>query len=144
MTKIVYNGCHGGFSLSEKAVVRYGELKGLTVYIECDERWSLPTFWLVPEDQRPQMPEGAAWFALTTEERIASNKAYGAATISNRDIPRDDPHLVQVVEELGEEANGPHASLCIADVPKGTQYRIDEYDGRESVMTVADYDWQTA
>lgn len=144
MTKIVYNGCHGGFSLSEKAVLRYGELKGLTVYVERDERFSLPTYWIVPEGQRPHMPEGAEWYGLTTEERIARNKAYEAATISDRDIPRDDPHLVQVIEELGEEANGRHASLCIADVPKGTQYRIDEYDGSERVMTIADYSWQTA
>lgn len=144
MTKIVYNGCHGGFSLSEKAVLRYGELKGLRVYIEHDKRWSLPTFWTVPEEQRPQMPEGDAWYALTTEERIACNNAYKAAVISDRDIPRDDQHLVQVVEELGEEANGRHAALCITEVPTGTKYRIDEYDGSERVMTIDDYEWQTA
>ena len=30
MTKIVYNACYGGFSLSEKAIKRYWELKGET------------------------------------------------------------------------------------------------------------------
>ena len=30
MTKIVSNACHGGFSLSEKAIKRYWELKGET------------------------------------------------------------------------------------------------------------------
>jgi len=26
----------------------------------------------------------------------------------------------------------------------GTQYRIDEYDGMESVMTIDDYEWSIA
>jgi hypothetical protein len=30
MTKIVYNACFGGFGLSERAMVRYAELKGWT------------------------------------------------------------------------------------------------------------------
>jgi hypothetical protein len=34
--------------------------------------------------------------------------------------------------------------LCVADVPTGERYRIDEYDGSESVMTVDSYEWQTA
>lgn len=33
------------------------------------------------------------------------------------------------------------AQLTIADV--SAPYRIDEYDGRESVMTASDYDWIT-
>jgi len=30
MTKIVYNNCYGGFGLSEKAVLHYAKLKGIT------------------------------------------------------------------------------------------------------------------
>jgi hypothetical protein len=40
-----------------------------------------------------------------------------------RDISRHDPLLVQVVEELGDEASGSCAELCITE----------EYDGRETV-----------
>jgi homogentisate 1,2-dioxygenase len=43
---------------------------------------------------------------------------------------------------MGEAANGDCASLAIAVVPKGTVYRIDDYDGNERVMTVDEYDWQ--
>ena len=35
MTKIVYNACYGGFSLSEKAIKRYWEIKGEP----CPEDW---------------------------------------------------------------------------------------------------------
>ena len=60
------------------------------------------------------------------------------------DIERTDPALVQVVEELGEAANGRSAALRIAEVPAGTLYRIDEYDGVESVMTQDDYEWSVS
>jgi hypothetical protein len=60
------------------------------------------------------------------------------------DVSRADPILVQVVEELGEDANTRFSELAIADIPEGTKYRIDEYDGSESVMTVDDYNWSVA
>lgn len=60
------------------------------------------------------------------------------------DLDRADPHLVRVVEELGEGASGDYSRLRIEDVPAGARYRIDEYDGSERVMTVDDYDWKVA
>lgn len=94
MTKIVYNACYGGFSLSDAAIERYAEIKGITIY--------------------------------------------------DRAIERNDPALVQVVEELGDKANGSCTELFITDIPAGTLYRIDEYDGLESVMTIDDYEWKVA
>jgi hypothetical protein len=60
------------------------------------------------------------------------------------DIERTDPALVQVVEELGKKANGLSANLFITQLPTGTKYHIDEYDGLESVMTIDSYDWKVA
>jgi hypothetical protein len=48
---------------------------------------------------------------------------------------RTNPQLVKVVEELGHEADGDSASLSIVEIPKGTYYQINEYDGQESVET---------
>lgn len=50
-----------------------------------------------------------------------------------RDIERNDPTLVQVVEELGTEANGDYAKLCIVEIPDDVAWEIDDYDGMESV-----------
>lgn len=58
--------------------------------------------------------------------------------------PRHDDVLVQVVEELGESASGSCARLRIEEIEAGAMYRIDEYDGNESVMTNNDYQWTIA
>ena len=57
------------------------------------------------------------------------------------DCARHDPILVQVVEELGKKANGRGSDLCIAQV--FGPYRIEEYDGAESVIEPDDYEWIT-
>lgn len=59
-------------------------------------------------------------------------------------ISRSDPTLVHVVETLREAAWGPCSRLSIATVPEGCLYRIDEYDGRESVETKDTYEWTLA
>lgn len=50
---------------------------------------------------------------------------------------RHHKDLVAVVETLGEEADGPCAKLAIEKV-YGNQYRIDQYDGAERVVTPED------
>jgi hypothetical protein len=145
MTKVVYNACFGGFSLSRAAIYRYAELKGLKLYPEPNEILpSLSIYWTIPPDQQPASLEGEAWHRATDEEKRAYNEAYRKGVLNDREISRTDPILVQVVEELGDAANGDHAQLRIEDVPAGTKYRIDEYDGNESVMTIDSYEWETA
>ena len=57
---------------------------------------------------------------------------------------RADPILAQVVEELGEDADGHFAELAIHELEPGTKYRIHEYDGLETVMSIDDYKWSVA
>lgn len=54
-------------------------------------------------------------------------------------IVRHDPVLVQVVEQLGERANTRFSQLEIAEV--SGPYRIDEYDGSETVVEPNDLVW---
>jgi hypothetical protein len=96
VTKIVYNGCYGGFSLSLAAWERYIELGGK------------------------------------------------AESSFDLDRNRTDPILVQVVEELGDRANGMCAELYIDDLTVGTKYRIREYDGLEYIETEEDVKWSIA
>lgn len=63
---------------------------------------------------------------------------------SDDDIARTDPVLVQVVEELGDEANTRFSDLRITELEPGTRFRITEYDGNESVETEYDIEWSVA
>ena len=139
MTKIVYNACYGGFSLSDEAIMRYAEIKGITLY-SSKSKYGLTCYYLcTPEEyERIEAEESAN---PTAPGRYArSNAMY----FSDRDIERNDPALVQVVEELGDKANGRCARLRIKEIPSGTLYRIDEYDGNESIETKDTYEWKVA
>ena len=139
MTKVVYNACYGGFNLSREACKRYWELQGKQVWIENGDFMDMFTVWLVPPEERLTKPE--PWYSAPIEERIAYNKKHSEQTWSDHNITRHDPILVQVVEELGDKANGMCAKLAIEEV--SGPYRIDEYDGNESVETPGSYDWIT-
>lgn len=137
MTKVVYNACYGGFSLSKEACRRYWEIQGKQIWFGRCESLGVFTVWLVPPNERISEPKN--FNEMSFEERISRNKKVNDQTWSCCYVARHDPVLVQVVEELGERANGPHAKLAIQEVCG--PYRIDEYDGYESVQTPDDYDW---
>lgn len=48
-------------------------------------------------------------------------------------IPRDDPILVKIVEEMGYEASGGYAELKVVEIPDDVEWQIEEYDGNEHV-----------
>ena len=49
------------------------------------------------------------------------------------DIERDDPMLVQVIEEYGPLANDRCSELRIVEIPADVQWEIAEYDGYEHI-----------
>jgi len=69
-----------------------------------------------------------------------ANKLYcerkGIEKINEWEIERNDPVLVQVVEEMGESAKGAFARLKIVDIPDDVQWGIEEYDGSEWVAEI--------
>lgn len=131
MAKIVYNACFGGFSLSPVAIDRYAELKGITIYDGC---------YLCPKEEYERIADEEDKNPIGPDRYAKSNALY----FCHSNIDRADPFLVQVVEELGDKANGSYAKLRIKEVPTGTLYRIDDYDGYETVETVDSIDWKVA
>ena len=122
-TKIAYNTCYGGFSLSAKAVQLGRQISGDPAWAGVTRIKGEP----VPDDPRPDL-----------------TAALDAMDMYSVEIPRHDPVLIQVIETLGSDADGKCASIAIKELDPGTKYRIDEYDGREWVATPDDYEWETA
>jgi len=59
-------------------------------------------------------------------------------------LNRKDPILVEVVKELGKEANSVFSHLYIKSLPVGTLYCIREYDGAEFIETKDSILWEIA
>lgn len=107
--RIVINRVHGGFSLSQEAILLYLELAGIPY-----TRESQP-------DRDSQTRFG---------DKIIVN---GKEFFDRYDIKRDDPALVATVRRLGSKANGDYAKLKVVEVPTGIEWYIEEYDGKEWV-----------
>ena len=79
-----------------------------------------------------------------SDEAVARLKELGS-TINDTylpwEFPRHDLLLVQVVEELEDKANTWASKLRIEEV--SGPYRIEEYDGYETVYEPGDYNWIT-
>lgn len=71
-------------------------------------------------------------FSLS-EEADTRLKELGWVGEWSRNIARDHPLLIQVIEELGPKANGSYAELSIVEIPDDVEWQIEEYDGNEHV-----------
>ena len=135
MKKIVINSCFGGFGLSAQAEKRYLELIGKKQFLYKQTKYkfqdgknefrkangkadTLSTFTFT-QNQGKKFDEIGDW------EK--------AGYFYHTDIPRDDPNLIKVIEEMGEKANGSRAKLTIVEIPDDVDWKIEEYGGNEWV-----------
>lgn len=58
---------------------------------------------------------------------------YENGAFYDREIARNDPVLVEIVEQMGNKASGSYAKLSIVEVPDDVDWCIEEYDGNEWV-----------
>lgn len=131
MKKIVVNKCFGGFGLSHKAIMRYAEIKGFKLYPFVEERDANGN--LNFDKYKPYIEGEKAFFIHYSKKPLKNGKDVENAYFSDRDIPRNDVTLVQIVKELGVDANGDFAKLEITEIPDDVNWEIDEYDGLETI-----------
>ena len=127
VNKVVYNACFGGFSLSDEAVIwleKNAEDEELREFLKLKREEASK----IPEQERyPSSIENIMQFSVIYE-------------FKENGIPRHHPDLIKVVETLKDGADGMCAELRVAKI-KGNIYRIDEYDGTETVIEPSGYDW---
>lgn len=116
--KIVYNNCYGGYTLSDKAIE-----------------------WL-SEHGSDKTKRFIAQKRLEANEKTKydSSKIFYVMDALRYFLKRHDPDLVAVVEALGKEVNGTFSNLAIEEID-GDMYNIEEYDGKETVVTPDDIGW---
>ena len=81
---------------------------------------------------------------LNEKYNMGINPKYGYLPYFDDDnyVSRHDKRLIEVVEALGEErASGSCSELGIVEISTPC-YRIDEYDGMESVETPEGIEWE--
>ena len=133
--KVVINNCYGGFGLSLKGYKKYLELKGKSAYFYAQSafEWSSGyTEFKRVDDIDSANKELFVYCTTNDQGKVLSD--YPEDTFYCRDIERNDPALVQTVEELGYEASGKFSNLVVVEIENGRYFKIDEYDGYESIQ----------
>jgi hypothetical protein len=102
--KIVINCDYGGFSLSDWAVETYADRKGI------------------------KLKKEKTSFGITLFTNVVTNEDF-----ESRDIERNDPVLVKIVEELGSKSFGFAANLKIVEIPDDLNWEVIQYDGLEHI-----------
>lgn len=126
--KIVYNNCYGGFGLSIEAI-KWLENNAT------DE--SVRTFLKEKraEIEKSAEPNLKKW--ITIEGLMETCLMY---EYNEKGLPRHHKDLVACVEALGDKANGICSKLKIYELNENI-YKIDEYDGWETVTTPKTCQW---
>lgn len=102
--KIVINSDYGGFSLSDWAIETYADRKGI------------------------KLKKEKTTFDITLYTNIDTNEP-----VESRDIERNDPVLIKVVEDLGSKSFGFAANLKIVEIPDDVDWEVVQYDGLEHI-----------
>lgn len=117
MTKVVVNKCHGGFSVSldgARLMAELGHEVAAAEVAEYEAKVADPT-----KQDELERKYGVRWYG------------YGYTDGAGSGYKRDDPILVQVVEEMGRDAGGDMAALEVVEIPDDVEWQLEEYDGLE-------------
>lgn len=126
--KIVINSCYGGFSLSNIAEKEYLKRIGKESYFYAFQLDG--TYKKVSENS-----DDILTLTLTKDfgEIIRRGDIPNDVHFGGRDIKRNDPILVSIIENMGKKANGRYAELKVIEIPDGVDWEISEYDGHETI-----------
>ena len=129
--KIILNKCYGGFDLSEEGYRLYAQKKGLKLYKyknNFDDNKCIYSYSNTDNDLFVH------YFTKDFGNNVEiSDEDYKKYSLYIREEYREDETLIQVVEELGSNASGRFGNLKVIEIPDNSKYKIDQYDGMETI-----------
>lgn len=123
--KIILNKCYGGFDVSDEAYELYAKKRGISLY----------RYYNDYDNKKMHKGSGLITYYFTEDfgDNVENDKIDWETHLYLDSGHRDDPTLIEVVEELGKKASGSYGNLVIVEIPNNMDYVIDEYDGVETL-----------
>lgn len=129
--KIILNKCFGGFDVSKEAYMLYAKKKGLELYQYASDFVNFKKCIYKKTNDETLFKN---YFIKDMGDNIEiSNEDYKKHNLYLNDEHRLDPILIEVIEELGDKASGRFGGLEVVEIPDNCYYKIDEYDGVETI-----------
>lgn len=128
--KVILNKCYGGFCVSHKGYELYAQKKGISLYLY-KNNYSKRNYEKISERTSDNL--FITYFTKDFWDCFNYNKIDWQYRLYLGTEHREDPTLIEVIEELGEEASGRCGELVVVEIPDGMKYVIDEYDGFETL-----------
>lgn len=131
--KVAINTCFGGFGLSIEAVDLYAKKAGFEVYHYVSD------YSNGYNNKKNKRYDGSdkylCFFHLKEDigDEPSDEELNNAEWFDKIELERNDPILIEVIEELGDKANGMCANLTVVEIPDDVDYIIEEYDGNEHI-----------
>lgn len=129
--KIILNKCYGGFDVSKEAYMLYAKKKGLELYQYASD-FAIFKKCIYKKTNDETLFKN--YFIKDMGDNIEiSNEDYKKYNLYLDDEHRQDPILIEVIEELGKKASGRFGRLEVVEIPDNCYYKIDKYDGIETI-----------
>jgi hypothetical protein len=119
--KIVINQCRGQFDLSELAIAHYAKRSKLALFLVRDYETILGKKY-----------KQNFYYTKEKEKRVDKNDGLW----SIKTIKRNDPILIDVVNELGAKSNTSYSKLVVVEVDSTKKWKITANDGLEKLEEV--------
>ena len=127
--KVILNKCYGGFGVSDAGYRLYAQKKGIDLFAYAFEGYSCSRY--VRVDKPCNDKSMLNYFTSDFGKHVGKDGLDWKKALYLNEGYRDDPVLIEVVEELGSAADGAYAKLKVVDIPDGLDYVINDYDGIE-------------
>ena len=138
MKKVILNKSYGGFDVSKEVYKEYAKRLNLDLFayeIDFVHNADSTRVYYVRKDFDICLDTFAKYTTKDLGDRVLASKLDDNFVLNLDETHREDELLIQIVEELGDKADGKFGCLKVVEIPDDVaeDYVIDDYDGIETL-----------